>query len=317
MVMAPGQDPASEVTLAEAAAWLSRLQGERTQATEAAFKAWLADPAHQRAFARVTDTWEAIPGAAMLLRARKAQARRRAARYGLAAAGAAASLAALALGGWLLRGPVYATAVGQEQTLTLSDGSHVALNTDSRLSIDYSARERRVRLERGEALFEVAKNAQRPFIVQVGDKQVRAVGTKFDVRRDHGRVVVVLIEGKVVVSRKASPGARPVQIAALTSGQRLTVRATADLVSIDRAKVEAAVAWRRGEVMFDDSSLADAAAELNRYGSTQVVLGDPELRSLRVSGVFETQDPSDFARVVADLYHLRLERKDNAVTLRR
>jgi transmembrane sensor len=314
--MARGQDPAGEVTLAEAAAWLSRLQGERTQATEEAFKAWLTDPSHQRAFARVTETWEAIPGAAML-RARNALVKRRAAGYGLAAAFAAVTLGVVALGGWLMRAPVYTTAVGQQQTLTLSDGSHVALNTDSKLSIDYSAKERRVRLDRGEALFQVAKNPSRPFIVQVGDEQVRAVGTRFNVRRDHGRVVVVLIEGKVVVSRKVAPGAEPVEIAALTSGQRLTVRARAELVSIDRTKVEAAVAWRRGEVMFDDSSLADAAAELNRYGSTQVVVGDPELRTLRVSGVFETQDPSDFARVVADLYHLRLERKEDAVILRR
>lgn len=314
--MARGHDPVSDVTLAEAAAWLTRLQGERTQATEAAFKAWLTDPSHQRAFARVTETWEIIPGAAML-RARNARAKRRVAGYGFAAAAGVAALGVVAFGGWLMRAPVYATAVGQQQTLTLSDGSHVALNTDSKLSIDYSAKERRVRLERGEALFQVAKNPLRPFIVQVGDEQVRAVGTKFDVRRDHGRLVVVLIEGKVVVSRKASPRARPVEIATLTSGQRLTVRSSTEVVAIDRTKIEAAVAWRRGEVMFYDSSLADASAELNRYGSTQVVVGDPELNGLRVSGVFDTQDPSDFARVVADLYHLRLERKDNVVTLRR
>lgn len=313
-------DIADEVALAEAAAWLARLQGgERSPATEAAFRAWVEDADHARAFARVTETWDVIPGAAMSRARRKTSAAgapssRWSRRWALApAAFAACGLAAVLI----LRQPVYTTAVGQQQTITLSDGTRVALNTDSRLSVAFSRGERRVRLDRGEALFEVAKNAQRPFIVQVGQDQVRATGTKFDVRNDQGKMAVVLLEGHVVVSRKVASQPKLQPIAALEPGERLTDRTDAEVVTVDRPKVETATAWRRGEVMFDDSSLADAVAELNRYGGVRVEIGDPDIAGLRVSGVFETQDPAGFAQAVAELHHLRVERTQDAVVLSR
>jgi transmembrane sensor len=314
----------AEVTLAEAAAWLTRLQApDRTAATEAAFQDWLREPAHERAFARATDAWEIIPGAARLGEAlaatdRMAPARRRGSRR-LAMAIAASVVLAVVVGGtgaWLARDPVYTTRVGEQQVFTLSDGSRVALNTGSHLVVDFTKAERRVRLERGEAMFEVTKNPDRPFIVQAGEERVRVLGTTFTVRNDGRKVAVVLVEGRVEVTRETPRQSRPAPVAVLAPGERLTVRADAG-AAIDRPRVEAVTAWRRGEVMFDATPLLDAAAELNRYGGTQVQVGDPTLASLRLSGVFQTHDPTEFARVAAELYDLHADREGDRIVLRR
>jgi transmembrane sensor len=298
--MASEANPTKQMVLAEAGAWLARLQGpERTAASEAAFKAWLAsDVANARAFAQVTEAWELVPGAA-----RPAAKPRRS----LAPLAMAASLIlAVAAGGtaYLLRDPVYETVVGGHRTVTLNDGTRVSLNTDSRMVIDYRRHERRVRLERGEALFEVAKNKARPFIVEAGEENVRALGTTFVVRRDAAKVEVTLIEGRVEVSKpKAARASASVSV--LSPGQRATVRGAK--VALDRPQLKAVIAWRHGELLFDDVSLLTAAAEVNRYGETHVVLGDPNLNEIRVSGVFETGAPNEFAVAIATLHGLKTE----------
>lgn len=310
-------DISSEVVLADAAAWIARLQRSgRTRATEAAFHEWLKDPAHAEAFARVSDLWEIIPGAAQLrestLRTRKLRLAGRA----LAAAGIAAVLA-IGTTMYLARSQEYRTAIGQQQVVTLADETRVALNTDSRLTVNYSNSERRVMLDRGEALFEVTKNSRRAFIVQAGDTEVRAVGTKFDVRRSDGRVIVVLLEGKVEVTSAPQMLSKPVPVATLIPGQRLTFGTGDGVAAIDRPNVDAALAWRRGEVMLDDTPLSVAVAEMNRYARVPVALGDPALENLRVSGVFESQSVLEFAQSIAALHHLQIEHQGDELILTR
>lgn len=315
--MSAETDITEDMALAEAAAWLSRLQDEaRTPATEAAFKEWLLEPRCARAFARVTETWELVAGASLATQRPKPS-------RPWAPALLAATLLMVVCGGgiaaFVLHDPSYSTAIGQQQTVTLDDGTRVALNTDSKIVVDYTAAQRRVRLERGEAMFEVAKNRNRPFIVAAGDERVRAVGTTFVVRRDVGKTSVVLVEGRVEVSRgveRRQNAGRPPKATILTAGDRLTVTADA-AIAVDRPKIETATAWRRGEVMFDDTPLVDAIAELNRYGGAQISLNGPELRGLRVSGVFKTQDPAEFAEIVARLHGLRAERSSEGVSLQR
>jgi transmembrane sensor len=320
MVMRGQSRIAEEIALAEASAWLARLQSTvRTPAAEAGFKTWLAaDPTHARAFARVTDTWDIIPGAALLSRA-SVSARPRSKRMPIAIAACAALLAmVVGLASWLPRDPVYRTAVGEQQTITLADGTRITLNTDSRLVVSYDAAQRRVRLTHGEALFEVAKRPQWPFVVQAGDEQVKALGTTFVVRRDPDRLAVSLIEGRVEVTRHAAmlvPG--PVDPLVLSPGERVTLHADGAVRTLDRPRVEAMTAWRRGEVMFDDVALADAVAELNRYGGTRVHVRDPALQQLRVSGVFSTRDPAEFARAIAQLHHLHIDGSGADVTIMR
>jgi transmembrane sensor len=308
-------DFSTDVVMADAAAWIARLQrADRTQATEAAFHEWLKDPAHARAFARVSDLWEIIPGAAQLSAARARPDREPLVRRFLLAASVAAALA-IGITMYLAWLPAYRTAIGQQQVVTLADDTRVALNTDSQLTVNYSARERRVKLDRGEALFEVTKNKDRAFIVQVGDTEVRAVGTKFDVRRNDGRVIVVLLEGQVEITTRPQSLPKRVVVATLTPGERLTFGADEGVAAVDYPNVDATLAWRRGEVMLDDTPLSEAVAEMNRYARVPVALGDPALESLRVSGVFESQSVFEFAQSVAALHHLQIERQGDALLL--
>jgi transmembrane sensor len=310
-------DLSIDVVMADAAAWIARLQrADRTQATEAAFHEWLKDPAHARAFARVADLWEIIPGAAQHSSARAPRIREPLVRRVLVATGVAATLA-VGIAMYLARLPAYRTAIGQQQVVTLADDTRVALNTDSHLTVSYSARERRVKLDRGEALFEVTKNKDCAFIVQAGDTEIRAVGTKFDVRRRDGQVIVVLLEGQVEITTRPESMSKPVVVATLTPGERLIFGADEGVAAVDHPNVDATLAWRRGEVMLDDTPLSEAVAEMNRYARVPLALADPALESLRVSGVFESQSVLEFAQSVAALHHLQIERQGNALVLTR
>ncbi|MET3711958.1 transmembrane sensor [Sphingomonas trueperi] len=290
---------------AEAAVWLARLQGDvRTPERETAFREWLrADPAHRYAFEKATDIWAEVPdmvGAEPEVTAPKP--RQRAPLYALAAMLVAAIAVAATL--WILRPAAYSTRVGEQKVATLEDGSRIALNTDSSVEVRYDAKERLVQLDRGEAMFEVAHNSARPFLVRAGDKQIRAVGTAFVVRREANAVTVTLLHGKVAVTdvRSGASGSAPTY---LNPGDRLRAPAAGQM-RIDVQPLEAATAWRRGQAVFADTPLPEAIAEMNRYGGPRLILADPALGSLRVSGVFATNDTGEFARAVAALHALHV-----------
>jgi len=306
---------------AEAAVWLARLQGDaRTPAREAAFKDWLAaDPEHQSAFERATDIWAALPGAAQLMdepapRANVVPIRRR--RLPVAQLALAASVVlAIGVGLFMMlaRPAAYTTAIGEQKVATLEDGSRIALNTDSSVEVRYDPAQRLVELDRGEAMFEVAHNAARPFLVRAGDKQVRAVGTSFVVRRERGEVIVTLLQGKVEVTdiRPAATKAPPTY---LNPGDRLRAPIEGP-AQIDAQPADVATAWRRGQAMFADTPLADAVNELNRYGGPRLVVDDPRLAGMRISGVFATNDTGEFARAVAALHGLRVEQSGDTMRI--
>jgi transmembrane sensor len=305
--MVSGDGRSHDVVEAEAAAWLARLQGPyRSESSEVAFRAWLkSDPAHEDAFERATEIWDMLPGMDLPAVDRRldtardeAEAADAHSRRGVLAM-AAGVAALLGVGGsyaFLSRPPVHETVVGEQQVVMLEDGTRVSLNTDSKLAVLYSDGERRVRLDRGEAMFEVMKDPARPFIVDADEQHVRALGTTFIVRRDVDRTAVTLLEGKVEVTGPSSvKGGR---IALLTPGERVTVNPAAG-AALDRPSVEAVSAWRRGEVVFEDTSLLQAAEELNRYSEDNLVVADPSLASLRISGVFATKDLAEVARAIA------------------
>lgn len=313
--------PAERVD-AEAAAWIARLQADdRTSLTEAALQEWLrADPAHADAFERATELWAMLPGAAMCGDARAparhaVRSRSLAGQRGVHALAAAALLLVTAGAGWWLLEDTadYGTRRGEQKVATLEDGSRIALNTDSEVEVRYARDERRVTLDRGEAMFEVAPNHARPFIVTAGDKQVRALGTSFIVRRTARGVVVTLLEGKVSVTdtHAAAPSFRPTILA---PGERLTANADAPS-TIDQPAIDAVTAWRRGQAVFADTPLSSAVAELNRYGGPRIAVEDPRLASLRISGVFATSDTTEFAAAIAALHGLRIERTGNALRI--
>jgi transmembrane sensor len=180
-----------------------------------------------------------------------------------------------------------------------------------------------VELKSGEALFDVAKKPTWPFVVKAGNREIKALGTSFVVRRDSTQTAVTLVEGTVSVTedasallahaiRAGSPAAR--QAFTLTPGQRLTFlagqEARVDITSLDKA-----VAWRRGEIVFDDITLADAASELNRYNKDKLLVQRPEAQAIRVTGLFQTGDSLSFARAVAQSYGLTVEERGNTIVL--
>ncbi|WP_176696009.1 FecR family protein [Phenylobacterium immobile] len=289
-----------DVALAEAAAWLGRMrQPERSAGLEEGFRAWLADEGHARAFAQVTETWELLPGAVASSPARERQPRRLAA--GLAIAACVLAGIGLSLS-WTAKRPVYRTAIGEQRVLTLDDGSRVALNTGSEVMVDYGRLRRRVVLRRGEAMFEVAKNPNRPFIAQAGSEEVRALGTIFVVRQEATETAVTLVSGRVEVTQAGAGGVK--RLAILDPQERLTIGPAGSM--IDRPSLETVTAWRRGLLVLDNATLLEAASEFNRYNRRPLQVADPDLAGLKVSGVFNTADPAGFARSVALLHDARV-----------
>jgi transmembrane sensor len=304
---------------AEAAAWVARLQStSRDTATEAALKSWLgADPRHREAFERATEVWTIIPGAATF--EESAQPRLglighwpRARGRQLARALAVALSLLLVIGGPAVlmrhdRPASYVTGVGEQEVAALSDGSRVALNTDTALVVDYKPDIRQITLEHGEAMFDVAHNSARPFIVAAGDMRIRAVGTSFIVRRIDGDVQVTLLKGKVAVRMVAGAGSGGPKPTMLVPGERMTAAANA-VAAIDRPSIETVTAWRRGQIVFDETPLASAAAQLASYGGPRVIVTDPRIAATPVSGVFATDDAAEFAEAVAKLHGWRIEK---------
>lgn len=208
---------------------------------------------------------------------------------------------------------LYRTAVGERSTVALPDGSIATLNTDSVLKVAYSGSERGVRLLRGQAFFEVAKNKTRPFQVYAADRRITAVGTVFDVRLDGEAVKVALVEGVVRVAPMKT-GPKPVT---MKPGEVLASLPQAPL-QVGAADIKRETSWRRGVLVFDDVPLAEAVAEINRYTSRPVKLAEPDIGGFRVSGVFRTGDPDHFAMTMAEVFPLHAERGwDGSPELRR
>jgi transmembrane sensor len=207
----------------------------------------------------------------------------------------------------------FATGVGERRDVTLPDGSRVTLNTASLLEVRYTSNRRDVRLLQGQALFRVAHNPDRPFVVLAGNRQITATGTAFDVRiRPSGEVQVLLVEGHVRVEPANRQGlARLIPSLAETDldpGEQLvTKREGAPMVA--PADVDRETAWNRGVIIFRDDSVGDALREVNRYSAVQLVAEDPRVAGLRISGIFPTARREDFVAALETLYPVIAERE--------
>ncbi len=222
----------------------------------------------------------------------------------------AASVAAIGIVGVKLwadhaRGD-YSTQLGETRIVELSDGSVVTLNTNSKMSVTYTEKERNIRLSQGEAFFKVAKNKKRPFIVFAGDTQVRAVGTSFTVRLLPERPIQVLVqEGVVEVIRRDMPRAKPVRAIAETQ-TLVPLRAPIIVHTVPHPLLARKLAWQYGRIAFENETLSDAAQEFARYSNTKIQV-DPAVGSLTITGLFASNDPIGFARVTASVLDLRVE----------
>lgn len=292
--MTDPSDTEAAATLDDSARrWVARLaSGEMTDAEMARFKAWLAErPAHQRAFDKARALWQRADAVEDIFAIRpRPWHRRPAVRAGLAGGLLAASLA-LAVGFDDLKTAAvadHATPTGAQRAVTLADGSTVYLNTDSAIALRFSKGERRVELLRGEALFEVAPDAARPFRVLAQGGATQAVGTAFVVREQGTRVVVSVTEGTVAVTSPEQAGAPTTATFTAVAGQRVAYRQGEAPQTLGEIAITDAAPWRQGRIVMDGTPFADAIAELDRYRPGRILLlGDPA-RYRPVSGVFAT-----------------------------
>lgn len=229
---------------------------------------------------------------------------------GLALAAVAASALMVVI---LTQPKTYQTAVGGRMTARLSDGSSVQLNTDTTLKVRFTHGQRRLDLVKGQAFFDVAHDAQRPFLVRAGAMEVRAIGTRFDVRHDGADASVVLAQGQVRV-RPERDGAAGWT---LTPGQALTLRPDGQSLGPARVDVAAVTGWTRDIVTFHDVALADAVAEMNRYARAKITLAPGVAAQARLSGVFSTAEHGEFLDAAKASFDLESRRKpDGGVELR-
>ncbi len=297
---------------AQASAWHFRLRAEdASEQDRLGFEAWLAQgDAQARAWEEAQLLLAAMRPAALSMQPVVPVRRRRKLPW------AAAALLVLALGAaWQtpwpdrLRADHY-TAVGEREVIELADGSRIELNTDAAVRLELTANERRVQLLRGEAWFDVAHDASRPFVVEGGRARVQVLGTRFGVSRQGERTRVQLAEGRVEASVE---GAGKVSLApgeAVEAGPGY-------LSEVQRFDPAAAFAWRQRQLVFRQQPLGEVVAELNRYWPGHVLISDSVLERKAVSGVFEIDKPQAVMQALQLTLGLRVDHYSPYLTVLR
>ncbi|HWM67859.1 MAG TPA: FecR domain-containing protein [Steroidobacteraceae bacterium] len=233
---------------------------------------------------------------------------------------AAGLLLAVGIGAYLTlipSGDRYSTPVGGVASVPLQDGSNVILNTASAVRVELTPTARRIRLDKGEAFFEVAKDPRRPFIVQAGSKRVIAVGTKFSVRRTGEEIRVVVTEGRVRIEGVGPDAGRAVRPADILPAGSIASADEAGLLVQEKplAEVEADLSWRRGYLTFHETPLGDAIVEFNRYNTRPIAIDDPKVASIRISGTFRPTNREAFIRLLQDGFSIHVSIKDDRTVL--
>lgn len=298
---------ASEIE-AEAARWVVRLDREgRTSQLSADLDAWLSvDTRRRGALLQAEAAWAMLDRGQMLAAedVTPAPAPSNGVRLPRRAlfAGAGAAIAA-GVGAMLVMNMPdrYGTAVGEIRRIPLADGSTAAINTSSAIDVNLGVRMRRVRLEKGEAWFQVARDASRPFLVEAGPVRVQAVGTAFSVRRRPNGADILVTEGVVKVWVQGAEG----HVVRLPAGSKAFM---ADNAAVSErpgepSEIDRELAWRAGKIDLAGETLGHAADEFNRYNARKLVITDPVLAEERLYGVFRTDDPEGFAGAVAASLH--------------
>ncbi len=315
----------------EAAAWFARLQGEAATGDDwLAFERWLqASPAHARAYERLESLWVDLDyapvardlGGRPLLAARRRRASRGAVgrpgrRVWIAAGAAIAAGLVVAVGAGLWSTPgetqTYQTGPGQTRQIALTDGTRIRLNAASKITVSLGRDVRRVQMADAEAVFDVAHDSARPFLIAVGDRQVRVVGTEFNLRHRANKVALTVRRGVVEVRPAAALQARPTRV---TIGQMLTHTEGEAGSILKVSDPDAAFAWTSGQLIYRDQPLSEVAADLSRRFAVPVRPADARTASLRFSGVLVTDSEPDVLRRLQAFAPIRVEQTAGAVVL--
>ncbi len=310
----------------QAGEWLIRVDRDGAPDTSRALAAWLgANPRHRAAFLRISTAWRRADALRRLaepdeqpdvdllaperppadesiteparadtppaMKPTRSEPPQRSRTWRFAVAAALAVAFSIATTAWIMRDAAatqtYVTAVGEFHRIPLADGSSISLNTNSKVRVAYAASQRRIELLQGEAQFDVARDARRPFVVNAGNTVVRAVGTAFVVRlRNEQSVDVLVSEGRVAIN--------PPSQTLVSAGQMALVR---DRLIVTRAvdDISRRIAWTQGMLIFSGETLAEAVAEFNRYNRRQLVIDDRAIARRTIGGQFKATNPEGFA----------------------
>ena len=310
---------ASSARQATADYWVARMDaGDLPAEDEARLEAWLSeDDRNQGLLLRAHAAWLAVDDGLAMGKAPQAAPdavpitqplwRRRHVLAGAMAASMAAVVARFTL---FNPGQSYATNLGEIRRVPLADGSVMTMNSATDLAVRMEEHSRHIDLDRGEAWFEVAKDAQRPFVVAAGPVKAQAVGTAFSVRRRDAGVEVLVTEGVVDTWSDHEQQKR----IRLVAGQRLLItdKAVVHYGPAEMGSVERSLAWRTGMVSLSGTTLADAADEFNRYNRRQLLVSDPEIAGEQMAGQFRFNDPEGFAIAVRNSFNLRVDMSNPA-----
>lgn len=315
----------------EAADWFSRMRGPDAERDRRAFEAWLAaSSGHREAYERIGMRWQQsdllshTPSgrgrAGLPSRARSVRPL-----YALAASLVAALLIGLSAWHWSgqmpgagvprteVAGSSLASPVGIKR-LRLSDGSFITLDTDSSVTVQMSRGERRIVLTKGRARFEVAHDAERPFIVSAGDGEVIAHGTVFDVTLASGHACVSLLKGSVEVRQAPAGTGEQRVVARLAPGQAIVLGGNSPA---PQSVQPADTAWASGMLVFEDAPLGKVLETANRYSRRKVSIEDASLGALRVTGTFRADRPDELAATLAAAFGLEVVSNGDGLILRR
>jgi transmembrane sensor len=316
----------------EAARWFARLQGEAATGDDwLAFERWLqASPTHARAYERLESLWVDLEYAPLTrdLGGRPVIAARRQRRVGGSVRGriprsawwgaGAAIAAGLAVAvGVGMQSPgaaaqTYETPAGKTRDITLADGTHIRLNAASKITVRLERDARRVEMADAEAVFDVTHDARRPFLIGVGDRQVRVVGTEFNLRHRADLMDLTVRRGVVEVRPADALQSEPTRV---TVGQELTHTAGLPAQLLKVADPDASFAWTNGQLIYHDQPLSEVAADLSRRFATPVRAADARTGALRFSGVLVTDNEADVLRRLAAYAPVRVERTSTEIVL--
>lgn len=303
----------SEHLFEEASTWHIRLRAEYVSSKDQDdFKHWLAlSPQHAQAWEEVLNLFAALEKPAKSLRhhIRDTAAVQRQPQRFIPRRAAAALVLCSALSYFIQLSALqnlqsdYHTTTGEQRQIALADGSHLLLNTNTAVTVEFEDNVRRVQLLRGEAYFQVAHAPERPFWVEAGDARARVTGTAFSVSRNDDRVTIAVAEGRV----ETSTADHPEQVMPLTPGEMASYKGP--LLAIKQtADIQRTLAWRQGQIVFVQATLAEVVEQINRYRPGRLIITDEQLKTQPITAVFSVNRLDDAVKALEQTFGIRSRR---------
>jgi transmembrane sensor len=323
MIFSAGGVMRAEDIEEKASIWLAREQAGLSAQEQRALEDWLAESSrHMVAYLRLRAAWERAGRLAALKAPMRPVTASSSPWLKLRIPAIAAALLVLVWGGYsyLESGGKtqtvrYSTAVGQTRAFQLADGTRMDLNTNSRVRVDISGRERAVTLESGEAFFDVTHDPHKPFFVNAGKRRISDIGTKFSVFLDGDSVRVLVLEGQVrVETQSGMEGPAPVVAGA---GQLVIAQGMGSMVlAKPDSEVASGLSWRGGMLTFDKTPLTEAAKEFNRYNARKILVDD-NARNIRIGGSFKADNLDDFVMLLQQGFGLSAKKQGGNILVSR